>query len=304
MKYSWFYIDVVTPDGLILVIVFYGRPFFLSFDISLLDISVYHDGEKSHFGFTQPLAESHFQTKPVEVEISGGRLTERADRFFVALNKQEISLDLVLAPLFQNVSCPSTPLFKSNNEYFNWKVFLPKAIVSGSLEMNGRKIKINGEGYLDFNEGNFPLNKRLKKWYWGRIYSPENAVIWGSLLFNDGSLVQPLLKASHAGVNLKMSDVWFRDENGAIEIPGESGKLKLHENLQFDRVPFLISRLPENWKFFRKIHEFVFYRLDESRWGRKLSHPLANVHYERSRITMKGEQDKNYSGLLEYIRFD
>ncbi|MEJ2637724.1 MAG: hypothetical protein P8184_20875, partial [Calditrichia bacterium] len=65
---------------------------------------VYHDGEKSHFGFTQPLAESHFQTKPVEVEISGGRLTERADRFFVALHKQIANYQLLHLCKTRNIS--------------------------------------------------------------------------------------------------------------------------------------------------------------------------------------------------------
>ncbi len=304
MKYSWFYVDVITSDGLVLVLVFYSRPFFLSFDISLLDVSIYRSGRKEHFGFPQPQAQSLFRADPVEVNISEGKLVRENNRFHIRLDKKEIYLNMTLTQTFPVSSPADCQLYRKGDEHFKWKVYVPQARAAGILRIGNTEIAINGDGYLDYNEGNFPLNKRLEQWYWGRLHSQSNALIWGALSFKDGTLIQPVLRADHSGVVLETNEFPLPPQLMEIGGPAGIGELKLQERIPFDTVPFLISRLPVNWKLLRKIHEFAFYQLDETNWGKKISRFLSNVQYERSLLAMLDAQSNKYKGLLEYIRFD
>ncbi|GAB4366571.1 MAG: hypothetical protein Kow0042_06520 [Calditrichia bacterium] len=305
MKFSWFYFDLICRDDLKVVVVFYGHPFFLTFDISLLDISIYRKGKKTHYGFPVPVKDCRFQTDPINVSISKSILKETDFGFHIDIREPGIRLKLDLSPKYSYWESEYISLFKRQNYFFNWRIPGPQLESRGFIETEQFNLPIDGIGYLDFNEGNFPLNVFVKSWVWGRIHSPSRSVVFGSLIFQDSSLYQPVWIFNESQSRFQMSAVplCLTPDNFSFFEDIFEDRFKIQENKKFDQVLFLISKLPTNWTLFRKIHEFIFYRLDEQPWGRKFNRFLANVDYQRYWLALNTAADENFIGILESINF-
>lgn len=288
-----------------IVTVFYHRPFFLSFDIALIDVSIYQDDTKQHFGFPVPIDDSSFEGEPLQVKTRDGNLLFIDGKYRVVIDNANIRIDLSLTPCFGSWQPRMISLFKNQNQYFNWKVLVPQGDVEGTLRTERGTISISGKGYLDYNEGNFPLNEHLSSWYWGRLQSAESSLIFGSLNFEEGSSYHPLLWVDYDDMRFcEPEDGVFGNENSLdLSHIGIDRRLKLGEQVTFDRVNFLMSPIPVQLKFPRRVHEFVFYRLEETGWGRKINRFLANVKYERRLINASDVRGIQYQGLLEHITF-
>ena len=67
----------------------------------------------------------------------------------------------------------------------SWTVALPKAIVSGEITVNEKKMKVNGIGYHDHNWNSTIYSVfKLFGWYWGKITSKNYNVTWAYLMKN------------------------------------------------------------------------------------------------------------------------
>ncbi len=302
---AWFYCDLMTDD-LVMVLVFYRRPFFLTFDIGLLDVSIYRNGKRSHFGFTAPLKELVFETDPVQVHLARSSLLQDGDNIRVQINEKELTLDLTFQPLVERYQPREMVLFNEADTRFTWKVFLPASRVSGLLRLEGREIPLQGEGYLDFNACNRPFNRFTRYWSWGRFHSPEKTIVVGSVSYRNGQVIAPLLKVTSAGAEMEMvpGEVLFRKNALQIPVNGGARNFPIHERETIDQIRFLISRIPSGWRFPRKLHEFLFYRLDERDWGKKLTRYLANVDYRREKVSIYDHENRIYQGIIEQMRFE
>lgn len=305
MKYSWFYFDLVSENGLKLIIVFYYHPFFLSYDISLCDVCIYQGSKKNHFGFTDHTYLSKFETHPVDIRISESRLIQKNDYFLLQIYQKSLEIELELKPRFSSWSPVLIPLFIKNTEYFNWRVYDPYLLVQGSMRMNESSIDLKGRGYLDYNEGNFLLNKYLKSWIWGRLIASNQAILFGSLDFIKRKRYQPFLIVNDNGYQLIEVESPIRLETSQLLFTHSilNHQFLLKEKMFIDSVNFLVSRISLSHLFFRKLHEFIFYRLDECEWGKKINKPLSNVHYLRSSACIEDNYQNKYQGIIEQMKF-
>lgn len=305
MEFSWFYLDLICEDDLNLVVIFYRHPFFLTFDIVLIDVSIYRKGRKQHFGFPVPTDESSFCEKPLLVETPDGSLSFVKDECKLVLDNQSLKMNLQLRPCFHLWEPDMISLLKNGDRFFNWKVLIPQATVEGSIKIGGEEMQLAGRGYLDYNEGNFPLNRQLSSWYWGRLHSAESSLIFGSLRSEDVSTYSPLLWINHEGAHLvEVKNGGLNDRNLLELSPiGVNNRLRIETKKTLDKVNFLISPISVQLKFPRKVHEFIFYRLEETAWGKKINRFLANVKYERHLLSAWDDNNLQYRGLGEYIDF-
>ena len=289
-----------------MVLVFYRRPFFLTFEIALLDVSVYFRSRKYHYGFTAPVEEVLFRTEPVEVELAGGSLKQDEAGYRVQIAERELELDLTFQPLVESYQPQEITLFEGEDTRFSWKVYAPAAQISGTIRLDGQEITLRGEGYLDYNRCNRPFNRFIRQWHWGRFHSPEKTIVVGSVLYRNGRRVSPLLTVTEEGARLEMLSGEMRFGEKIIQMPPEAPwpHLALGNRQPLDRVRFLISPIPPRWRFPRKVHEFLFYRLDEWRGGKILTKYLANVDYRRELVAVHENSKKKYHGIIEEMRFD
>jgi len=71
---------------------------------------------------------------------------------------------------------------ETDNE--SWTVALPKAIVSGVIVVNGKKMDVNGIGYHDHN-WNYSMLTVMnygRGWYWGKIRSKSFNIVWANII--------------------------------------------------------------------------------------------------------------------------
>ena len=106
-----------------------------------------------------------------------------------------------------------------------WGVILPRAEVKGKIELNNKKIMVNGIGYHDHN-WNVKTSAILNLgWFWGKINSNNYTIIWATI-FKTSFFGQPLLivnKKNQDYFNIESKNIQFiaKDfykENGE-EIP-------------------------------------------------------------------------------------
>lgn len=64
-----------------------------------------------------------------------------------------------------------------------WAVTLPKAIVTGEIKINDKKIQCNGIGYHDHNWGYSPITAMNNLgWYWGRAGTETMNITWAKTI--------------------------------------------------------------------------------------------------------------------------
>jgi hypothetical protein len=305
MKFTWFYFDFISEDGIQLVIVFYLRPFFLTYDIALCDICIYDQSQKNHISFSDTIQQSMFVKNPVNVRISQSTLICKDNGYLLQIQGRDFQLKLELNQQYLHWQPFSVPLYQDGRKYFKWIVYAPSLWVQGIMTINGHSTDLQGNGYLDSNEGNFPLNHALKSWMWGRFLGSSKAILFGSLSFDNGKIYQPVLVVDDKEYQFLKLHHPISLENNSFDLGDKilnqqifSQKVEL-----LDSIKFLISKLPANWKFFRKVHEFIFYRLDNYRWGQIINAPFSNVRYYRYLAGMKDQDNIDYQGIIEQIKF-
>ncbi|MFZ0388877.1 MAG: hypothetical protein WAN36_00345 [Calditrichia bacterium] len=304
MNFSWFYFDLITKDGQKVIIIFYGHPFFLSFDIALCDITIYQNHQKFHLGVTCPRQNSLFSIDSLTAQIAGSELRKQENSFLINLDDNRIKGHLSLKPVFNSITLPTISLIKEKQHFFNWRVIAPYLDVEGFIELQNEEISLKGTGYLDYNEGNFVLNSKVRSWSWGRFHGKNETVSWGSVLLLNGERKQPVFICNHQGYSYFEPSEKI-ETDGAISVKNEkfNWEYQITRLSPFDNMHFLISRFPPRYTLFRKIHEFIFYRLEESKMINKFNRPLANTEYKRYTAELSSRHSGSMKGMIETIDF-
>lgn len=110
-----------------------------------------------------------------------------------------------------------------------WAVVLPRATVSGSINLAGEELNITGVGYHDHNWGVDPLIVLRFGWFWGTCISSHYTITWAEIC-TTRMIHYPIL-------------VLNENEAGYLNIPSETLWFST-ENIQFDhlrRVPWFFN---------------------------------------------------------------
>jgi hypothetical protein len=303
---SWHYFDFISDEGTVVVLVFYNRPFFLSFDISLLDVVIYRNGKKEHFGFPVAMPDPLIKSPSLPVNISNSRIMMVGDDIIINVNEENLKLNFKLQSRYKHWKPRVVPLYQFGDQFFNWQVLMPFARTTAEINIGEEKLSLIGEGYLDYNQGNIRFNHIINHWYWGRFHSPKRSVVFGSLHFKNNEIYRPcfILNGNNSNFTmerlLKPADILELEFNYG----GKKEEYRLEKKANIDDIRFLISKIPLRLKLLRKIHEFIFYRMDESNIGRRFLNKLANVQYERTFADLYDSASEKYSGFLEYMKFE
>lgn len=85
------------------------------------------------------------------------------------------------------------PLIDSNGRFQEYANLMPKASVSGDFTVakNGESRDVhvsNLIGYSDKQWGDGPMNRTVKRWYWGKLDTPDHTVIFWDVTHQTGLL--------------------------------------------------------------------------------------------------------------------
>jgi len=108
----------------------------------------------------------------------------------------------------------NTKGWKIQTEEESWTVALPKANVTGEMTINGKKTSVKGIGYHDHN-WNYSLKTLLsygKGWYWGRVTSGKNSVIFAKIIksHNKSTLLSIINQDDKGYINISPKSIGFQ----------------------------------------------------------------------------------------------
>ena len=103
---------------------------------------------------------------------------------------------------------------ETDNE--SWTVALPKAIVSGEIVVNGKKMNVEGIGYHDHN-WNYSMLTVMNYgigWYWGKISSDTFVMIWANIIKSSKKteLIAVINQDNNGYLNINPKNVHFKVE--------------------------------------------------------------------------------------------
>lgn len=100
--------------------------------------------------------------------------------------------------------------------YFGWVIPCARAAVEGMITDEGRLIPVTGIGYHDHNWLNFPFQRIIKYWMWGRMYSKGFTATFAYIQCNDkvdNHTVKVLMLADGQEVILSTGEFDFTQED-------------------------------------------------------------------------------------------
>ena len=100
--------------------------------------------------------------------------------------------------------------------YFGWVIPCARAAVEGTITDEGRLIPVTGIGYHDHNWLNFPFQRIIKYWMWGRMYSTGFTATFAYIQCNDkvdNHTVKVLMLADGQEVILSTGEFDFIQED-------------------------------------------------------------------------------------------
>ena len=97
-----------------------------------------------------------------------------------------------------------------------WTVALPKAIVTGEIVVNGKKMNVNGIGYHDHN-WNYSMLTVMnygRGWYWGKISSKSFVIVWANIIKSSkkSEILAVLNQDNNGYLNINPKNIHFKAE--------------------------------------------------------------------------------------------
>ncbi|MBJ7332051.1 MAG: hypothetical protein JHC95_19290 [Solirubrobacteraceae bacterium] len=148
----------------------------------------------------------------VQVGHNWGRVVDSGalpvHQIFIAEDGLEFDLTFEsLVPMWQPGEGRTT---YGDDSYFAWLVAAPRAVVTGSIVVNGVRHQVTGTGYHDHNWGVGNMPRIVDHWYWGRVYAEDLTAIYATI-FTTGrygnAVSTPFMLANGGDIVLSTGEV-------------------------------------------------------------------------------------------------
>ena len=260
-------------------------------------LEIYKDG-KLKFDGKKRYRFKHFRTSeefPLVKIFNNSIIEFDQDRFKktgewaykISLNFENYGADLYFIA--------TTKGFKIETKAESWTVALPKAKVSGEINLNKKKLNVNGIGYHDHN-WNYTFLTALnygKAWYWGKIRSKNINIVWANI-------VKSAKKSEKVGVvNL--------DNKGYYNINPENISFKTNRIKRINRKKtptFFTLQIDENVNNI-PIHADIKMEAKEFQYDRVLIAPYWRYHIKSTGVISVGNQKEKVDDfeIMEFLSF-
>src|SRR5690625_1143913 len=209
--YEWWYFDMLSYNGLSVVIIFYdGNPF------SRRYLQAEERGDKpspsdspgsilSSRRHGKPLRYSFEEVLPDQADLSenepSGRVRENSFRlsresehhytYTIQLRQKLPNGEHLSGTLKLGFNPRETPdlmtdsIQSASSPLHECKLVLRRAAVTGTLIMNGNRSDFNGSRSEEHNRGQTPLKATFEEWYWGRYHFDTGMLIY-YLMYEEG----------------------------------------------------------------------------------------------------------------------
>lgn len=180
--YEWWYLDGVSKDGTVIVVVFSDN-WLPGTHTRRVTIDVTTPGQPTRkAAFTTP-DPGAFAADRADVRLGRSRLEGDLDRYAIHVDPGDaggLGCALVLERRVPSYR-PGTGVFGDGDAFFAWVVPVPEGRLTGTVTIDGKVLPFTGSGYHDHNWGNVPPWKLLRGWWWGRGEVAGRTVVMAEL---------------------------------------------------------------------------------------------------------------------------
>jgi hypothetical protein len=190
--FEWWYIHLVTPEGVAINLVLHETDIFGQHDSPYLSMSVHRPGKSAcYLKRALPLA-----------TITRSRRYLRTGSKLLAESKRSIFFDVDFpgeACLKGELVKLAPPLVFGNGILFAdgetgrtsyWMIAAPHAFFTAQLHLEGAVLNLEGVAYQDHQWGTLPLQDMVADWTWGHFSNPQLAVVFFQIRTQRGQLIQ------------------------------------------------------------------------------------------------------------------
>ena len=172
----------------------------------------------------------------------------------------------------------------ASEQSFHWIVPLPRASVSGWLQIGEERTTVSGIGYHDHNWGNLDLCEALQRWTWGRVTADAYTMLFWDLLGRGAANSRATSILLWQGPELLLSTDQVKFHSTAPKTEGRTlehialqvnGKLPVQAVLRARRVLDVIdfAQPQSRWKSARWAAEKIYFLSERlpllGRWVKK-----------------------------------
>lgn len=290
-SYEWWYFDAIDDkSGLSFVIIFYeGNPFSRRYIQSLqkgigemahsfpaISISIYMNGKPCYYSFLEYKSDNYRVEKhPFSFYLGDHSFRCEMDQgnlvYHLSLNQKldsghTLQAELAFSSLLtsgnsiQQISAAEKNPGSEERDQHSWNLIQNKALVTGFLTLNQKKLSFNGVGYHDHNVGCEPMKESFYEWYWGRMHFSTSTLIYYLMFHNDGTHEMrawlqhhsesnsttdgvPIESLSLQALNQKRKNVFGLRYFEEIEFSSRDLNIKVIQNQKIDSGPFYVRWL-------------------------------------------------------------
>ncbi len=183
--FEWWYFDAAFDNGCFLVAIFHSSLFNAADHKPTLDLRVYTpEGERVLDIRRYPRQAFSARRDRCELQLGECRVVDEGGRYRLSLRNGDIQAELVFTPQVPGWRPGTGFLFRdeASGRFFKWAVPIPRAAVTGTLDLAGSSFPVRGVGYHDHNWGHLFLPAAFDRWYWGRLFTDEFTVVYGDVV--------------------------------------------------------------------------------------------------------------------------
>lgn len=183
--YEWWYTDSECSDGTRVVVIFYTKESFFTFQkpnpTVQLDLTL-PDGTTITRRFSEGKGQIiRASREKCDLTIGGNSFRYEAGNYILHFQQEGITIDGVMKPTLP-MWRPGTGILSLEKGYFAWLVPVPSANLEATLTVNGTTTKLTGNGYHDHNWGDINMYRLLNHWYWCRARVAGYTIICSDLV--------------------------------------------------------------------------------------------------------------------------
>ena len=215
---EWWYFDAIFANGYSAVIVIYVFDI-LNQNFVVTGVNICKDGISTLSSWQYYIFNKlDISTENPYVAIDGKQFMKgyidkvSGDWIYdITIENKDVSVDLQYIGKSKG--------WKGDLSIGGWAAILPKAEVSGKINLRGTKYDVIGIGYHDHNWGMNIFDLLHFGWYWGRIHLENMTVVWFVILNTrfDSENICIISKDDGGYININPKDIQFSAEEYGLD---------------------------------------------------------------------------------------
>jgi len=190
--FEWWYLHLVTPEGVALNLVLHETDIFGQQDSPYMSMSVARPGRPICY-LKRVLPPAIIANSRHYLQTRSGLLEESKRSIYIDVDfPGEASLEGELVKLAPPLIFENGILFadEKTRRTSYWMIAAPHASFTAQLHLEGEVLNLEGMAYQDHQWGTLPLQDMATDWIWGHFSNRQLAVVFFQIRTKRGHLIQ------------------------------------------------------------------------------------------------------------------